>query len=216
LNNAPEVQCHYELFHSDAIYGQRLPDHLADIGERNRDPMAYLERIFACADRNIVGFKHQYVYDFYEVPGFVDYLLTNASIEKVLLDREHLLEQYASQKAAERSGTWSVTEPGFEGETRVEFHAGEFFRFAAIRLQEKENARRVLGATGQRWLELSYEETLSAAGIERLAAFLGVATPRADSSFMRMCSYSGLERFFNPQAVTQALRNTRFGSNLGS
>lgn len=107
LQSHPDVLCHHEIFNPDGIF-TALPLRgtdfsLGGMAERDADPLAFLERVWASGqDYESVGFKMTHR----QQPQVFNKVCTDPGIHKIVLKRQAMLKTYVSYLLAERSGIW--------------------------------------------------------------------------------------------------------------
>lgn len=178
LDSHPDVRCHHELFNPagpfTALDLRDAPSPLHDRAARDRDPLAFLQRVWASAPAHrCVGFKMTPD----QAPDVLDAVLADRGVRKLVLRRDNPLRALVSERIAESTGCWEryAGEPAPATRPRVRVtrealqrHVAEVDAFYARVLAP-------LRADGQTWLELRYETLFDAEAQRLLLAFLGVA-----------------------------------------
>jgi LPS sulfotransferase NodH len=185
LNSHPEVLCHHGLFNPGGIHAalDHRPDDLGlgTVEERDRDPAAFLGRMWRRHDGNTaVGFK----FNRGENPTAVDMVLHESGIVKILLTRHNRIKTYVSERIAEDSGQWesyrgAVVAPV----TKVRVEPAELLRHVQRNWLYYEGLEKVLRATGQDWLDVHYESLNPDhpnGDVARILSFLGILPPEGE------------------------------------
>lgn len=106
LGTHPDVLVHGEIFHEKTewhIHSEYLAAH--DITRREVDPVGFVKELLESElGRNIVGFK---MWRTQSEPA-CDYVLENADIYKVILERKNRLAALSSSLLARRTQVWNV------------------------------------------------------------------------------------------------------------
>lgn len=176
LGAHPDILCHHELFNPNGIFAAldlRRADDFGSTEERDRDPLAFLERVWAhTADRRCVGFKMTRG----QCPLIIDHVLRDPAIQTVVLRRRNRLKTYVSTRIAEETGVWEAYSPDDIPPQRplihvdlesLEAHAASNATFYVELLQ-------TLDQTGKDCLQVTYEELLTTTEQRRLLDYLGV------------------------------------------
>ncbi|MGA3239238.1 MAG: dihydrofolate reductase family protein [Bryobacteraceae bacterium] len=179
LNAHPEILCHHELFNPGGIH--YALDHrdgqfeLGSIEERDRDPAGFLRGVFGhrCG-RNAVGFKVNRGQN--EIAFHV--ILTDVTVRKIILRRRNRVKTFVSELIAERTGQWESYE--FSDFSRpspaVEIDANKLCQYLTVTDDYYRGIENRLLSTGQRVLQVTYEDLSSAREQQRILSFLGVST----------------------------------------
>lgn len=217
LDSHPAILCHHEVFNEDSVHRSlRYKGTSLSFGtavERDRDPWAFLARVYAFADgARAVGFKISPRQNDYALLG----LLLNRKIRKVILGRRGWLHAYTSALIAERTQVWSqhrgkadaTTKPA-SAPVKVRVDPISFRRFVRKRRFFYTLCRVLLTLTGQRAVFMDYEEIGDPSTMRRVLTFLGVdpeqplaaATDKQNSAHLR-------DRIENYDELERLLRNT--------
>lgn len=177
LDSHPQVLCHHELFNPEGIHlaqsVRRRRFALGSLAQRERDPVAFLERAWRrpCGAA-AVGFKitrgqSQVVFD---------HLLAQSGTLKLVLERRNRVKTFVSEQLARATGHWE-SYPGVNlaRPPAIDVDAGELARHAELNRQFYDSLRRRLLAGGQPALWLTYEELGQPQVQRRILAFLEVA-----------------------------------------
>jgi LPS sulfotransferase NodH len=209
LNRHPEILCHGESFHGRVVHVQ-IPsaDRDADTvkGEllelRAREPLAYLERIYAVeTDRRIVGFKIFPPHN----PPVLEHIMENAAIRKIVLFRSNLLARYASLMSAHQAGEWRSG----SDKPQVEFDGDEFSDHCRRYTASTDRIIRTLTAQKQPFWIVRYDELNNSAMIGALVRFLGAEDPMPEDPIPARGRGAPniLSRFSNPEVAKAFLKS---------
>ena len=109
LNSHPQVLCHHEVFHPEALYyafgyrDGRLA-HLGAIQDRDRDPLRFARALWdEDHGHAAVGFKILAG----QVPALLQTLLADTSVRKLILRRRSRVRAYLSLLRARQTGHWA-------------------------------------------------------------------------------------------------------------
>jgi hypothetical protein len=224
LDTHPEVLCHHELFlpgsaHRSLSVREGLVDFDAGSAkERDRDPYAFLRRIYANdLGRNAVGFKMAL-----SDPNrwLLLSIILNRSIAKIIVRRDNWLQVYTSALIAEETNTL-IRFAGADGEEKPE--ASPKVRVDTRYLRRYVRKRRLgygmlnflLRITGQKAFSLEYHQMQDDQRLKELLRFLGVSndvslrvrTVKQNPSRLR-------DRIANFEEVRAALEGTRYAALL--
>jgi hypothetical protein len=180
LGSHPDVLCHHELFNPDGpYYALDLRDdsfHLGDAAERDRDPLAFLDRAWSAdLGHSHVGFKMTHRQN--EV--VLDAVLGDASVRKIVLRRGNRIRTYVSRLISEETNQWEVDSEADLVRDQPRVHVD----VEALRRSIDENERYyddvegLLRATAQRYLGVSYERLVEGGERTRLLEYLGLPEP---------------------------------------
>jgi len=182
LNSHPRVLCHHEIFNPRFVrYALTLRDTGFDLGsleERDRDPLAYLERVWGSSrPHDLVGFKMTRGQE-----GIVmDTVLDDPGVKKITLRRENRVRTYVSEQIAERLDQWEVyDERDLAGpRPRIEVDRRELADHVALNEGFYSMISAKLQRSGQESLELLYERLFDKDQHSRVLDYLGIeADPR--------------------------------------
>jgi len=181
LGSHPDVLCHHELFNpAEPYYALELRGdsfHLGGVEERDRDPLAFLDRAWSAdLGHSHVGFKMTHRQN--EV--VLDAVLHDAGVRKIVLRRSNRVRTYVSRLISEETGQWEVYSDADLVRERPRVHVD----VDALRRSIDENERYyddvegLLDATTQRYLGVSFERLVEGGERTRLLEYLGL--PEAD------------------------------------
>jgi LPS sulfotransferase NodH len=177
LNSHPEVLCHHEVFNPAGIfYALDHRDGSIDLGTieaRDRAPAAFLERLWTeRLGHSCVGFKmtrgqHQEV---------VALVVHDPGIRKIVLRRGNRVKTYVSTLIAEQLGQWEVYRATdlIEPRPRVTLDLSDLKKHIAENQAYFTEIENTLQSTGQRSLQIAYEDLGNRVEHARLLDFLGV------------------------------------------
>jgi LPS sulfotransferase NodH len=106
LHKHPEIYCHGEIFHERTDWHLR-PEFRSkfDLSRRESDPLGFARALLEfTAGRRVVGFK-MWIDQNEQVCSA---LLADASVKKIILERDNKLAQYSSGQLAKKSGVWNI------------------------------------------------------------------------------------------------------------
>jgi hypothetical protein len=224
LGSHPEILCHHEVFNPDgAFYALELRDGSFDLGgieQRNRDPLAFLERVWSAdLGHSHVGFKMTHRQN----ETVLDTVLRDADVRKIVLRRQNRVRTFVSQRISEETGQWEVYREADLVSQRPRVHVD----VGALRKSIAENegyygeVERLLEATGQLFVRVSYERLVVERDVEctRVLEFLGL--PEADRAAatlrirgVRQNPASLRELITNYAELEHALAGTRLAEDL--
>jgi len=214
LNSHPQVLCHHEVFHPDALYyaagfrDGRLA-HLGPLAARDHDPLDFANRLFS-ADfgRAAVGFKLLAG----QAPPLLAQLLADRSVKKLILRRRSRVRAYVSLLRARETGRWAQRSYDgmavhIEPSALVEFAQRYDDWYAGLRAATRTQPVR----------ELVYEDLQQEPGrIESALEFLEVGPAAAELRPIneRQSRDSLREAIGNLDELLCALRGTELGAEL--
>jgi len=214
LNSHPRVLCHHEIFNPRFVrYALTLRDSGFDLGsleERDRDPLAYLERVWRSpGPHDLVGFKMTRGQE-----GVVmDSVLDDPGVKKITLLRANRVRTYVSEQIAERLDQWEVyDERDLAGpRPRIEVDRGELAAHVSLNEDFYAMISARLQASGQESLQVLYERIFDCAEHERILAYLGV---EADTPLVARSVRQNPKDLRELIANFDRLRETLAGSSL--
>ena len=176
LNAHPDILCHYEVFHPDAIgtisgFADRVPAIAAYTTQsRDSNPAAFLADLFKWSlDAKAVGFK---IFVGHSTKAH-ELILKDKSIVKIILERS-TLDAYVSMIIAKDTGHYTSVE-GPPSSIAVPISAGGLLAFDAKVKSYLAEIEAVCRASGQRYLKLRYDDVVAdEAAMDRLFEFLGI------------------------------------------
>jgi hypothetical protein len=183
LGSHPDILCHHELFNPGGVfYALKLRDGSFDLGgivERDRDPLAFLERVWSAdLGHSHVGFKMTHRQN----ETVLDAVLRDVDVRKIVLRRQNRVRTFVSQRISEETGQWEVYREADLVSERPRVHVD----VAALRENIAENegyygeVERLLEATGQPFVRVSYERLLAGRDGERTRVLEFLGLPEAD------------------------------------
>ena len=207
LASHPDVLCHHEVFNPDGVfYALELRDGSFDLGgieERDRDPLAFLERVWSAdLGHSHVGFKMTHRQN----EAVLDAVLRDVGVRKIVLRRQNRVRTFMSQQISEQTGQWEVYREADLVAERPRIHVDP----AALRESIAENegyygeVERFLEATGQPFVRVWYERLVAGRRDEptRVLEFLGL--PEADRAAARLRIRSVRQ---NPASMRELITN---------
>jgi LPS sulfotransferase NodH len=217
LGSHPDVLCHHELFNPRGVfYALELRDGGFDLGgieERDRDPLAFLDRVWSAdLGHSHVGFKMTHRQN----EAVLDAVLHDVDVLKVVLRRQNRVRTFVSNRISEELDQWEVYSEADLGGERPRVYVD----VDALRESVAENedyygqAERVLDETRQPFLRVSYERLDDVGERARVLEFLGLpdATLRARS--VRQNPGSLRELVTNFTELETALAGTALAADL--
>jgi hypothetical protein len=177
LGSHPDILCHHELFNPDGVfYALELRDgsfELGGIEERDRDPLAFLERAWSAdLGHSHVGFKMTDRQN----ETVLDAVVRDVGVRKIVLERENRIRTFVSKRISEEIDQWEV----YREEDLVSERPRVHVDVAALRESIVENEgyyaemEDSLAATGQPFLRVSYERVVAGGERRRVLEFLGL------------------------------------------
>lgn len=176
LDSHPGILCHHEIYNPKGI---RLALPLRDTdftlgttAERDRDPEAFLERVWAAPlGAECVGFKFTHRQN----EAIYRRLLADTDIAKIILRRRNRVKTWVSQKVSEALSQWEVYHQGDLAPKRpkVEVDPAAFLERVAFDKAYYAEIREAMKGGGHAWIEVCYEDLFSAPTQAALVRFLG-------------------------------------------
>jgi hypothetical protein len=214
LNSHPEILCHYEVLHPQAVYyALTYPEtrFRPTVDERDADPRRFVDDLFARDfGHTAVGLKLMYGH----APELSGELLRDPSVRKIVLRRESRVRVFLSAKRAIRAGRF--TQVSYDG-IPIELDPAELLGFC--RAYDEHFAWIDEQVAGQDVLRLSYERLFDAGTVAGVLGSLGV-TPVDESSLRalhRRQSFDSLpEAIANFEELERALAGTDLGVELAA
>lgn len=172
LNAHPNILCHHGLFNPGGVHWARDRGGRGDVAERDRDPVAFLDTVWASgSDAWAIGFKMNRD----ENVEAANALLRDPGVLKILLKRRNRVRTYVSEEIARRTGVWETYDERAGTEIpALHVEAGDLIRHSDLNAAYYAAIESSLGATGQAWLETDYEALANLDEMARILAFLGV------------------------------------------
>jgi LPS sulfotransferase NodH len=199
LRHQPDVFCHGEIFNVARVQGQKtaprwkIENEAELLALRATDPAAFLARFGEIKfGRAIVGFKMMATHD----PQMMAHILGDPAIRKIVLSRQNLLAQYASDVAALQTKEYG----GKAEKPLVRFRGKRFERFIERTRGFYERTEETLRTSGQEYLALRFDQINDAASIAGLLKFIGseAGSPIFQAPPANRASADVLSRFDNP------------------
>jgi hypothetical protein len=205
LGSHTDVLCHHELFNpGGAYYALELRDGSFDLGgieERDRDPLAFLERVWSAdLGHSYIGFKMTHRQN----EAVLDAVLRDADVRKIVLRRRNRVRTFVSQRISEETGQWEVYREADLVSERPRVHVD----VDALRESIAENeayygeVERFLEAAGQPSLHVSYERIVAGGERTRVLEFLGLPEAARAAATLRMRSIRQ-----NPASLRELITN---------
>jgi LPS sulfotransferase NodH len=209
LGSHPDVLCHHEVFNPDGVfYALELRDGSLDldgIEERDRDPLAFLERVWSTdLGHSHVGFKMTHRQN----ETVLDAVLRDVGVRKIVLRRQNRVRTFVSRQISEQTGQWEAYREADLVSERPRVHVD----VAALREDIAENegyygeVERLLETTGQPFVRVWYERLLAGRRDERARArvleFLGLPEPDRAAASLRIRSVRQ-----NPASLRELITN---------
>ncbi len=207
LQSHPDVLMHPEPFRLGRL-DAALPEAERDaaILQRERDPVGFLERLFACpTDRSHIGLK----FLLHQPLTALDRLLADPQAGLVVLRRRNKLAEYASWKIAQRTAVWSTPQreqqagSGAPPENALcDFVPAQYERYRRARESQYDYVHSRLARHARSAFFLEYERIGEAEVRGRMLDFLGLRTDVVlEAPDRRLDARAVLARFSNPDAV---------------
>jgi LPS sulfotransferase NodH len=177
LGSHADILCHHELFNPADVYcalelrGGSLD--LGGVGERDRDPLAFLERVWSAhLGHSHVGFKMTHRQN----QVALDAVLRDSDVRKIVLRRENRVRTFVSRLIAEKTGQWEVYREADLAPERPRVHVdvAALHQSAADDEDYYREIEGYLRATGQPSLRVCYERILGGGERARLLEFLRI------------------------------------------
>jgi hypothetical protein len=174
LNLLPDVRCHGELFNqvfvgfSHEASGRPAGYAREDIAARNADEDGFIAKVDQACDRRIVGLRLFLDHS----PHMTARLLHDPNVAKVVLSR-NLLEAYISLETARETGVWLTTESAKAPPRPVKVEVNKLVTFALRQSLYYNDVQTVLHETGQRYLQVDYNEIKDLGRLNEIARFIG-------------------------------------------
>jgi LPS sulfotransferase NodH len=179
LNSHPQIVCHHELFNPQGIFaahdyrGEALA--AESLNERDRDPLAFLERVWQTApDSRCVGFK----WTLGQSEEVLESVVHDRAVRKLVLRRGNRIKTFVSQKIAETTCQWEVYEAQELAMPRPRVHVDPDQLLEHIATNQKfyGDLSDDLLKTGQPHLTIDYETLFDGRVRNRMLEFLNVET----------------------------------------
>jgi LPS sulfotransferase NodH len=214
LDSHPRVLCHHEIFNPRFVrYALTLREGDFDLGpleERDRDPLAYLERVWRSpGSHDLVGFKMTRGQE----GDVMDAVLDDPGVKKITLRRENRIRTYVSEQIAERLDQWEVyDERDLAGpRPRIEVDCGDLARHVSLNEGFYAMISSRLQRSRQDGLEVHYERLFDSGEQHRILDYLGV---EAASGLVAHSVRQNSEHLSDLIANYDQLRDALAGSDL--
>jgi len=174
LDRLADVRCHGELFNqvfvgfSHEASGRPAGYAREDVAARNADEEGFIAKVDQACDRRIVGLRLFLDHS----PHMTARLLHDPGVAKVVLSR-NLLEAYISLETARETGVWLTTESAKAPPKPVKVEINKLVTFALRQSLYYNDVQTVLHETGQRYLQVDYNEIKDLAKLNEIARFIG-------------------------------------------
>ena len=205
VGSHPDVLCHHELFNPRGVfYALELRDGSFDLGgieERDRDPLAFLERAWAAdLGHPHVGFKMTHRQN----EAVLEAVVHERAIRKIVLRRENRVRTFVSQRISEELDQWEVYREAdlFPERPRVSVDPDDLRASIAENEAYYGELEEALEATGQPFLGVSYERLVEGDQHARVLEFLGVPDPARAAGSLRIRSVRQ-----NPASLRELVAN---------
>lgn len=176
LNLLADVRCHGELFNPAFIgFSHETKGKLAGFvrdnpAARNADEEAFLRAVDGACDRPILGLRLFLDHS----PAMTARLLYDAQVRKIVLSR-NLLEAHISLETARETGVWLTTEAAKAPALPVKVDVNKLVTFSLRQSLFYNDVQTVLHETGQRYLQIDYNEIKDLKKLNEIAEFIGSA-----------------------------------------
>jgi LPS sulfotransferase NodH len=174
LNMLPDVRCHGELFNpvfvgfSHEAAGRPTGYGRDDTNARLADEDAFIDKVDQACDRRVIGLRLFLDHS----AAMTSRLLYDPNVAKVVLSR-NLLEAYISLETARETGVWLSTEAAKAPPKPVKVDINKLVTFALRQSLYYNDVQTVLHQTGQRYLQIDYNEIKNLAKLNEIAGFVG-------------------------------------------
>lgn len=196
LNSLQNVICHSEIFNkglesfvnsifNDSILPKRnIIDQLFKVSAeeklfklKNKDPEEFLDLVFS-QKADAIGFKIFKNQD----DATLDRLIRDKDIHKIILTRSNLFRSYVSFCIAKETGVWSSDNKEEISLTKVVINVESFLEYYEKINHFTSSVENKLIESGQRYLNLMFEEIISDFPLGKIETFLGIKTILGDTA----------------------------------
>lgn len=189
LDSHPQIICHCEVFHQDAIYlntgyhealGLAGPE---DTNGRDRDAFGFVDCLYRTdlsGSARAIGFKMFPDHN----PAIRAELAADPSVSKVLLTRNPLYA-FASWKIAIAEAQWTTFTMEGHGEKSTEVDADEFLAWHDRNARYFEEIREACKRAQSGWLEVASVDVPSGAAFANVTQWLGLEPTGNPSSKLK-------------------------------
>ena len=186
LNQHPDILCHYEIFHHNAIYcgfgdkseNSRWLENMS-LQKRNHSPKKFLDELFT--------HHHGYTcigYKFFpnQNENILRYSIADINQKNIIIKRKDILGSYISFKIDRKTGNWSSKDAKEKGinetelDLRIHFNKDEFVQYVQKINHFYNNLENNIALRQNESLVIYYEELLQnqSSVFDKVYDFLGV------------------------------------------
>ena len=216
LGRHPAVACHLEIFHPSEVQAHLPRDlglEIMDAAKRDADRKLFLDKFLAFNEdwfkaRQRHGFK--VMLDRNQLPAVSEVIVPDTRLRKIVLARDNLIACYVSVEIALVTGRWHRTEGGearAEPERKIAFDWDRFFAFAGEQILARTAVEAAMHRSHQPYLPITYEETLTKRGMERVWNFLNLPPILDEGIYRRTYERRLLDYFSDPEAVIRVAKS---------
>lgn len=216
LSRHPNVACHLEIFHPDEVQAHLPRDAGLDIMDpvkRDENRKLFLDKFLAYNEQTLKAGKQRngfkVMLDRNQLSAVTEIVAPDPRLKKIMLYRDNLLAGYASVEMAMATGLWHRTtgaDAPKEPDRKIDFDWDRFFSFAGEQALTRQAVEEAMHRSHQPFLPLSYEETLTRRGMERVWNFLNVPPTDDEGVYKRTYERKLIDLFRNPERVAVAVR----------
>ena len=181
LDAHPEIICHYELFHKEAIYYSSKYGNewmkTYSVQKRNDDPNAFLDFIFSHRfgkTAKTIGYK---IFAGHNDELLKD-LISDKKVKKIILKRDNLFMAYLSHLEAQKTGVFVVKKENNDNKTKYNFKVNiDLNKFKHFEKHNKSffiNIENKLKESTQNYITLEYQSVLELENRLKMLKFLEV------------------------------------------
>ncbi|GIX15787.1 MAG: hypothetical protein KatS3mg118_3746 [Paracoccaceae bacterium] len=202
LNQFPDLICHGELFNPAFVGGPGQDSfHGITREDRDRDPLALIERMIGVAGGRIPGFR---IFDDHDA-RVLAHIAADPACARVVLTRP-AEESFVSLLIAQKTGQWLLTDPDRRRSARVTVDPDALAAWAARVAGFHDRFARMMRSAGQTAFAIRHDELKDLALINGLAAHLGSAhrLERIAPTLVRQNPGPLSAHVTNPEALTAA------------
>jgi len=183
LDSHPSILCHHEIYNPKgirlAVTLRETDFTLGTMAERERDPEAFLERIWFRPDGiKCTGFKFTHRQN----KAVYQRLLTDPGIARIVLRRKNRMKTYVSQKISEVLSEWEVyrQQDLLQERPRVTIDPQLFLERVAFDVAYYAEIREAMQAGKHPWIEVFYEDLFTPDTSHEILRFLGLNSASND------------------------------------
>lgn len=219
LNSHPDILCHHEIFNPHVVgvarHLQEQGFELGTIEERERDPQAFLDRVWRTDfGHAAVGFK---LCLWQHEPAW-HAVLADPSVRKIILKRRNRVRAFVSLLLARQTGEWVVYDDrgAPARRPRIEVDADALLDNIALHARFYRETEAALAASGQGHCPLWYEDLFAPGGLDPALALLGVAglPARPEGQTWKLNPGSLRDTVANFDALSQRFRGSDLEAEL--